>query len=322
MMCFLSGCGETTTSILENAVTSIDATPGRFQDALLTAINKLQQNNSDLLDKVQSIYNGAVGQAQAATMCTASYFGLQIKDQLAALLHQIDSEKPAPTLHPTVCDTNPSTSVVAGTNLLVTYYGYDFDVFNTASPFYASVQYSDGPVVTSNFGHISIVSPYEVVLEFQAADFSGLDRSRGPQLVLSWNSSAVKGYETASSKLPIVIPKPAEPILGSEQFEVQAHADSGWFSGGCVPVDASRSIDTGTTGNIRIDRSRGDPGHPGISETTVKDNNQSKKSLRGYNYYASSSKDMAIKGTICGASALGPGAIFDRVYTVYTISNP
>ena len=320
----LAGCPaiDKTEAIIQQAIDSIDAAPGQFQGTLLTAINQLQQNNSNLLNQVQSLYNDAVGQAQAATMCTVDYFGVQVKDGLATLLHQIDSKKPAPTLHPTVCETNPSTSVVAGTNLLVAYYGYDFDVFNTDSPFDASVQYGDKQLAIPHFGHISIVSPYKVVLEFQAADFSGLDRTKGPKLVLNWNSSTVKGYKSASSALPIIIPTPPQPVLGSEQFEIQAHADSGWKSGGCAPIDATRYINSGTTGNIRIDTSRGDVGHPGISETAVNDNKQSQNSLRAYNYFASSPTSLSITGQICGANWDRDGAQFDRIYTVYTIMTP
>lgn len=72
----------------------------------------------------------------------------------------------------------------------------------------------------------------------------------------------------------------------------------------------------------RIDTSQGDVGHPGLKEAAVGDNSQSRNSLRGYDYLPHGDNDVEITGTICGAAAFGPGAIFDRQYLVYETAPP
>ncbi|MFG3604430.1 hypothetical protein [Micromonospora chersina] len=111
---------------------------------------------------------------------------------------------------------------------------------------------------------------------------------------------------------------------GSDDFKVSVHANSGTIGGGETKNvhDQPDSVYNLSTGWV-VDRSKGDPGHPGVSEISVNDNQQSKTSLRAYDYRTISDNAVQVFGTINGAGWGGPGAIFERTYRVFRRSeNP
>lgn len=177
--------------------------------------------------------------------------------------------------------------------------------------------------------YTAINSNYELISNFPGADLTALDRSRGPRVVLSWGSGPpVTGVGNASSSIPIDLPAPVVPATGSDTFTVSAYASPGpgpiLSPGECVDLGTltttQYSIYAGQTGAIVIDRSKGDPGHPGVSFVSDNSNSQAKKSLGGpVGYGPVSNYKVQITGHMCGAANLGPGAILNQVYRVYWI---
>ncbi|HEV7942522.1 MAG TPA: hypothetical protein VGP17_06950 [Solirubrobacteraceae bacterium] len=103
----------------------------------------------------------------------------------------------------------------------------------------------------------------------------------------------------------------------TETFLVEAHEPGGNISAQYLNLesvgDTKHTVPTGWV----IDRSKGDPGHPGISEVANNSNEQANESLRGYNYQASGDAAVQISGTINSAGGWGSGAEFSREYTVF-----
>jgi hypothetical protein len=91
------------------------------------------------------------------------------------------------------------------------------------------------------------------------------------------------------------------------------------FSGQCVNIQDAGQAHLSVAGGWIIDRQKGDGGHAGISEIRVSDNQQSIKTLRGYNYQPTSDTVAQVSGQVCGSGGEGAGAIFDRVYRVFLV---
>jgi hypothetical protein len=106
----------------------------------------------------------------------------------------------------------------------------------------------------------------------------------------------------------------------TRDFDVTVHAGNGLFSGELKTIqDQPQSLYTVPAGWI-IDQSKGDPGHPGVSQVAIRGNQRGRDTLRAYTYRAISDTQAQVFGTIEGAGGLGPGAIFDRTYRVFLIS--
>lgn len=103
----------------------------------------------------------------------------------------------------------------------------------------------------------------------------------------------------------------------SEGFIVSKHADDGFWSGDTVHLDTTYNI---LREEFVIDPTKGDGGHPGISEISDNSNSQAKSSLKSYNYRAISPTSVQIEGTIQGASLWRGDAKFARAYRVFTKS--
>ena len=306
--------------IVEQAIGAIQNQPGQWQQVLENTIGQLKTVDADIEQRVNSIVTNAVGQSQSAGLCVSDFFGNRVKEDLQQVVHDIDPKKPAPTYAPVICETDPSTSITPSTTQLVTYYGYNLNNYNQQSPFKAVLKYNDGQVVVSPFGHVDVVSQYKIEVEFQAADFSALDRTRGPELQLSWQNAAVGGYGQASSTLPVVLPAPEQH--GIDRIELSAHVPPAGILGGknCQDFSKSYTIDTGQHAGAVIDRSLGDPGTPGIHQEWSHDNVQGDKTLTKYNALPDSDTQITISGNMCGAANAGPGAIFDRMYDIYWVA--
>lgn len=303
--------------VLEQGIAAVQAAPGNWQATVSTLVSQLGKEGSALADKVQAVFTHALGQATGASMCGMDFFGHRVADALQTLLHQVNELKPAPALRPVVCLTDPAVAVEAGKTSIATFYGYDFQDYSKVSAFTANVEYDGDVVAMAGVGHVSVATNYQMSVDVQAVDFGGLDRSRGPRLVLRWKAGPVSAYSGGAAALPILVPVPKVPRTSTVSFLVSQHArNGGLFSGGqCLSVDTTYNVAAGWV----VDTTKGDPYHPGISETSVRDNQQSKNSLRAYNYQAISMTAVTVSGTICGAGNEGPGAIFERTYTVYLV---
>lgn len=99
----------------------------------------------------------------------------------------------------------------------------------------------------------------------------------------------------------------------SDDFWVEAYADNGMFSGDRVPFDYVLTAPAGFV----VDRQKGEPGHPGCEMLQDQSNNQAKNTLRDYRYGAINDTTIQVTGSVKGAAAYGPGAVFNRLYRAH-----
>ena len=118
------------------------------------------------------------------------------------------------------------------------------------------------------------------------------------------------------------VPGP-EPKYGSEKFKVTAVAAGHLTSPQTIDINFVFTVEDGW----KIDRSRGDVAHAGISEYSVNDRDYySKDQLVAYNYYAESETTVRVVGQIHGTGLCSDGKsynyTFDRTYTVCAVRYP
>jgi hypothetical protein len=110
---------------------------------------------------------------------------------------------------------------------------------------------------------------------------------------------------------------PPPPPHRVEHFVLSVHANSGFFNGECKNLEDDL-LSLFTAGSPwKLDRSQGDPGHPGIHEESNNDNRQADDTLRGYNYQPRGDNQVKVVGSFCGSAGNGAGGIFLRGYAVY-----
>src|SRR5262249_14221788 len=147
---------------------------------------------TQVLNQVSAVYTGALGQTESASLCGVDFFANRVTERLQGIRHNLFPQYPAPLIVPVVCITSPKDRVTPGTDQEVTYYGYDFNVFQASKPFTADIEYG-GNVAVPSFGTISVTSNYQVELEFQAFNWSSVSPARGPQMFLRWGTDRASG---------------------------------------------------------------------------------------------------------------------------------
>jgi len=202
------GLKNQTRKTLENAIDELGRQPGRWEETLSNTINELGeisiQTAREVLDDVQALYTRSLGQTAGTTFCGEEYFATRIQQRLQEILHRFFDDTPEPHILPVVCLTEPE-HVIPGETRLLKFYGFDFLEFGKDKEFLVDLQYSSGQLVKRNFGHVSITDNYLLQLDFQGEDFTGLDRTRGPQIVLKWGDQMV-ATDGAQSELPVLLP--------------------------------------------------------------------------------------------------------------------
>ena len=111
---------------------------------------------------------------------------------------------------------------------------------------------------------------------------------------------------------------------GEEYYETQtdrtvtAFADNSWFSQNCEKIESDETATIVLSDpNWVIDSSKGDPGHPGITEQQDESNGQALETLDNYNYQAISETTVKVTGRICGSRLQGDKARFKRNYRIH-----
>src|SRR4051794_14298662 len=170
----LAGCGSNAqkiTDALTNAVADLSNAPAQFDAILTDTIARLEGLDKDVTGQVKDLLDNVSRQFEAATFCTADYFGRRSREGVEGLLHKVDPKgHNAPTLVPVICHTSPDDGVQAGATQQVIYTGYDLQDFSSVNPFTASLVYGDGTVAVANFGTINVTTNYQLSVEFQAFD--------------------------------------------------------------------------------------------------------------------------------------------------------
>ena len=205
------GVDDLTLQTVQNAIDELGRQPAQWQTTLENTITKLgqvgTQTAKEVLADVRSVYNGALGQTESTLFCSADFVGHRIQQRLQAIRHKINPQAPDVMIVPVVCSTNPDDHIQVGATQLVTYYGYDFLEFSRTHTFVVDLQYASGQIIAQNFGYVAIPHNYQLTIDIQATQYSNIDRSQGPQLVLKWGGQNVVS-EGAQSALPVILPTP------------------------------------------------------------------------------------------------------------------
>jgi hypothetical protein len=307
--------------IVQHAIDAINQAPANWQTELANAEKTATHNGLDVANQIHDLAVDTIAQAGHAVLCVADFFGQRATELLQHIGHSIvPSRFDEPVLQPWICGTNPSQNVDAGKTKLVSYYGYNLRFFAQQANYTARIVYDDNSDAVPSKGlQVDVSTDYQLSVEFQAVDFSSIDRSRHPTLQLDWSARKVQG----SSRLAVILPPAVTWVYAFEDFVVNFHVSPNGFlnpDNNCKTiesVDGSGAWNFQITGGWTIDRSKGDTGHGGIVEVSDASNRQAKETLRGYNYQPSSDTVVQITGTTCGAHNAGDGAIFRRTYRVY-----
>jgi hypothetical protein len=203
-----------TRGVLEDAIKEIGRQPDRWEETLQNTIDKLGDVGGDtaerVLREVQSVYTRSLGQTENATFCGADFVGSRVRTRLQQVLHDFGwGDKPM--VVPVVCLVEPE-HVGAGTTQLVKFYGFDFLEFERKEKFSVDLEYASGEIVKQNFGHDATATNYFLQVDIQGADFSGLDATKGPRIVLKWEGQEVEveGEGGRRSEIPVLLATPTK----------------------------------------------------------------------------------------------------------------
>jgi len=316
--------------LLQQAIDELGTQPGRWQEVLSKAAGDIDRVGTDLSHQiasdVQQTSDHVLGQTENFVFCSTDFFGRRARQSLQHILHELDQNKPDAVAIPVVCNTEPGDRVDAAQTRLIVYHGYDFTDYEQAKKFVVDLEYASGDVVKRPFGFLAIQSNQQMTVDLQAEDWSHIDASRGPRVVLKWGDTRPSTEEGGKSEISVIMPAlppvPNPPATRWEDFEVNVHADPGRIDGECKDLSKEGQAHLSIGSGWKINRSMGDAGHPGIQQLWVSDNKQATSSLRSYNYQPTDDEHAQISGTICGASFGGSGAIFHRGYRVFEIERP
>jgi hypothetical protein len=324
---FTAGVTDKTVTALDNAIAALDRQPTTWKDVLGDTVAELKDAGSSFVPQVQNLLSESLALVTTQGQCNIDIMGIRIKDGLRYIrdhLVKLKADASPPT--PWVCVFAPNRLQLkrASTNApwvlqnprVVDVYGVNFRFVNL--PTVDMLDERNG-MAKQSIVQPKLQTPYLIQLDFQRVDFSQI--KQGYSFVLLWKESPEQYALSAEFSEPT---SPPAPATGSEDFTVKVHADNGGFGGlggECKNIQDDPAASHWIGSGWKIDRSRGDAGHPGISEIAVDDNDQSKDSLEkgGYNYQAQGDSKVQVEGTICGAGWWGPGAVFARTYRIYLI---
>src|SRR5207248_2525846 len=132
------------------------------------------------------------------------------------------------------------------------------------------------PIATA---YVANPAPYSLTLN--VAGTNGLRFPAGTAKVLiRVNGSVFSDISVIAAPGP-----PPPPQTGFADFTVSVHAPGGNVVSQCLKIGDDPASNYRVAYGWKIDRSKGDPGHEGISEIKQSDNQQSINSLASYNYF-------------------------------------
>lgn len=107
-----------------------------------------------------------------------------------------------------------------------------------------------------------------------------------------------------------------QPLVEYDKQDMVFHV-SAYTNSGEIKIESSVSATFTLPSGWVVDHTKGDVGHPAISQGSDRSNRQARLSLRAHNYQATSDSTVQVSGRIKDAPWWGSGAIFERDYTVH-----
>jgi hypothetical protein len=131
--------------------------------------------------------------------------GIRFLQQLQAIRKKFNPNAPDPVIFPVICTVSPH-QVDQGKTQTIAFYGIRFNEYIKAGNSYrVDIQYADESTAKPNFRQVVISTDYLLQINLMGADWSGLDQSRDPRLVLMWGDKKVVGDQAA---IPVVLMPP------------------------------------------------------------------------------------------------------------------
>ncbi len=203
-------CNDTKTlQELDKLITMVEQQPDLWKATAEGTIEQLGKTGTALSKKVSgdltSLVQVTLGDSQAAVDCAQDKLGIRFLQQLQALRKKYNPSAPDPVVFPVICTVSPH-QIDQGSTQIVEFYGIRFKEYVKAGNSYGvEIQYADGSIPKTNFRQVIITTDYLLQINVVGADWSGLDQSRDPRLVLLWGDKQVIGDQSA---IPVVIVPP------------------------------------------------------------------------------------------------------------------
>jgi hypothetical protein len=208
------GVDDPTREVLEDAIDELGNWPGEWETTLNSVVDELGEVGSDLASdirrEVESLMRATIQTAQEASFCEVDFIGIRTKQHMQAILHSFFPEDSDPAVYtPIICTVNP-TIVQSDSIGQVEYSGFDFLYFYETGTFSADLVYGDnGEVIKANFGTVNVTTNYHFTVDIQGYDYTPIDASRHPSLVVKWNSDTIEGQSAVPINIvPAVAPPP------------------------------------------------------------------------------------------------------------------
>lgn len=200
------GLQDPTLQELDKLINTIQQAPDLWQSAAQATIVQLGKTGTQLANTVSADLNADIqstlGDGLAALNCEQDILGIRFLQMLEELRQELNPSAPAPVIFPVLCTVSPHQVDQANTQI-VQIYGIRFnDYIKNGNKYGVEIQYGDGSIPKPNFRQVDITTNYLLQINLAGADWSGLNQSQDPRLVLTWGDQSVPGNE---SSIPVIL---------------------------------------------------------------------------------------------------------------------
>lgn len=250
------GLDKKTRGVLESAIDELGQQPYRWESVLNHTINELGDVGSSMakkiLNDVKNVYDSALGDTQAAVMCQTDFFGVRVQQQLRKVLAKFTEKPFSEVVIPVICNSAPNT-ITAGETKKIEINGFDFLSFKNEGAFLVSVAYGSGNnIIRGGAGFVSVTSNYQLTIDIQGQDFSSLDFTKGPMLVLKWQNGRYEGSSEITIQKPAPKPTP-KPHIPPVTYDIEVKTSDIYRAGTSAKVEITLYGENGTTPKRQLD---------------------------------------------------------------------
>lgn len=209
--CISSTTTDTALQELDKLIDAVANAPGSWETAANGTIEKMGKTGTSLSKNISGdltrLVQTTLADSAAQVDCAQDKLGIRFLQQLQALRKKYDSSAPAPVIFPVICMVSPHQVDVSDTTA-VEFSGIQFnDYVKGGNSYRVDIQYADGSTPKPNFRQVVRTTNYLLQINLSGADWSGLDQSQDPRLVLLWGDKQVAGDQ---SEIPVILIPPPE----------------------------------------------------------------------------------------------------------------
>ena len=300
------------TAAFNQAITTIDTQSSQWRQALPDLESKLvSDGQTTLANEVANLLNASIANVGDEFRCDVDFIGVRVKGTLQNILDKFHGLPPKPA-DPRLCKVIPNAIdlnlVQQGRLNIIEFHGYDL------TPSGIKFSFTVGQAAEQPIPDTYVANPAPYTMTFNVAPTNGFRFPVGATKV------DIRVNGAFFSSMSVIAPPPT-PVAKTEtgDFIVSYYQPGGNISSQCSNVSSALSAIYTVPSGWKLDRSKGDAAHAGISQIAVNDNQQSAGSLTAYNYFARDDLHLQVEGQVCSAGGWGAGAIFQRTYRAFLI---